>query len=142
MKNPILLFTFISSIFQSYCCIAQGDTITCRTYFDSIGQKDIYETVHEPPVPQIGTSKMFSLIGSKIQFNTCHIEHENSSIIVAFIVTEQGKITGKRILDSAEVPNMAHQLLSLIDELEWIPGKCNNVNVPVLYTLPFKVYLK
>ena len=60
-------------------------------------------------------------------------------IWVSFIVQENGKITGKRIVRHTSDGKYGKQILDLIDKVKWSPGTFEGKAIPVM---PVSIHVK
>lgn len=112
----------------------------CISFIDTLTGKRIYKFVDSMPKPKDGDLNLFEKFKDlKIKPNSGQTQ---TKILVAFIIDKDGKLTGKRIIENIEGTDIAEQVLTLIDEVEWIIGTCKGEPVPVIYLLPVKIQLK
>lgn len=85
------------------------------------------------PTPEGGELKLYEEI-KKLKYPSCMTL--DSKILVAFIVDTSGHVIGKRIIKDIEGTDLSDQVLTLIDNVNWIIGTCKGRPVPVMYQLP------
>ena len=67
---------------------------------------------------------------------------EPDKIFVGFIVDENGKIVGQRIIRNIEKTKVAEQILNIITDTIWSLGYCNKKAVPVMMVIPIQICLR
>jgi hypothetical protein len=73
----------------------------------------------------------------KLKASNTSIRNDPSGrVIVAFIVEVDGTLKGKRVMKNIRGTDLGEQLLQLIDNVNWIPGKCHGQVVPTMQTFP------
>ncbi len=118
--------------------IGQSGTINCDSQVDTLTGLKFYKYVDREPKPKGGMKVLFNEF-KKIEFPTC--TNYNSRLIVAFIVDAEGEIKGKRVLRGGEGTNYAEQVMKLIDNIDWLPGICDNEVVPSLRMVSVRICL-
>jgi len=127
--------------FEFDSCSQNPDSLTnlefeCVSFVDTLTGMKIYSFVDSMPKPKEGELNLFEKIkGIKVKPICGEIR---GSILVAFIVDIDGNLIGKRIIKNIEGTDFAEQVLTLIDDVEWIVGTCQGNLVPVIYQLPIK----
>ena len=88
-----------------------------------------------------GISELLPFIYRKIYFpNTALRDKIGGSVVVSFVVDETGKIIDAEIEEGIRW-DLDQELLRVISSMpEWVPGYQNGKAVPVLYSLPVKLY--
>jgi len=133
----ILLF------FKTLTSFGQAKDNSCIAKLDTLTGRDIYTVAEKMPAPEGGMSHLSKEILRKIRYPSSLRDHSiESKIYVAFVVGDDGKISGKRTLLNIRGTNMADQVLEVVDDVKWYPGTCGGKNVPVLVRLPFIVDVK
>lgn len=111
----------------------------CVVKIDTLTNTEIYERSDEYPDVEGGTPVLMK------ELRKVRISEEDYNftgrVRVSFIVGTDGKLTGKRIDRDTCISNVEIQILKLVDNLKWIPGKCEGRNVPMLYRLHMYICL-
>jgi hypothetical protein len=93
------------------------------------------------PRPKKGEQKLFEILRD-LNVNAQKTDITESKVVVAFIIDMDGTLTGKRVIRNVKGTNLAEQVLSLIEKIEWEAGSCEGIYVPVIYCLPVHIHLK
>jgi hypothetical protein len=117
----------------------QSDTIDCDSKIDTLTGLEIYTYVDSEPTPKRGEKELYNEF-RKIEVPTCMNSY--GRLIIAFIVDTEGKIEGKRVLIDVEGTDYAEQVLKLIDNIEWLPGICDDIAVPALRMVSVRICLQ
>ena len=133
----ILLVICIGTSLNSF---GQNTSADCVYEVDTLTGETVYTSVDSMPSPLKGNKELMNEL-KDLQYTTDPVSWE-TKIYVAFIINENGELTGKRILKNIDGTDLAEQVLTLVDNVEWKPGKCNGSPVPVLYKLPVILELK
>ncbi|MEN7547265.1 hypothetical protein AAG747_05060 [Rapidithrix thailandica] len=143
------LFIFVLIVFQSVRALGQNDEKVnkslCESHLDTLTNIEVYLTAEKIPEPNGGMTNLYKMISKTLIFPRQKFERmgiEPSKIIVGFIVNEEGRIIGKRIIQNIEGTNVAVQILKIITDFEWKSGFCDNKPVPVMMILPIQVCLR
>jgi hypothetical protein len=131
----LILFVFGTSL-TTY---GQSDLTDCSSTIDTLTGGEVYSFVDKMPTPEGGELKLFEEM-KKLKYSTCMTL--DSQILVAFIVDTSGHVIGKRIIKDIAGTDLSDQVLTLIDNVNWIIGTCKGIPVPVMYRLPVRVCLK
>lgn len=118
---------------------AQSDTIKCLSTLDTLTGIKVYQNVDKFPSVNGGDELLFAEL-NKLEHPTCG--HYEGKIWVAFIVDIDGSLKGKRILRDVEGTDFGKQVLTLIDNLKWIPAECNGQKVATIYRFPMNICYK
>lgn len=108
----------------------------CVTTTDSLTGITIYTTVDQVAVNEGGKAALFRKL-EQFDLDTTVASADNK-IIVAFIVTDKGQVTGERII-KAPTPFAGKQIIEIIQSFRWVPATCNGKKVASLVTLPVQV---
>jgi len=117
----------------------QTDSTNCVTHIDSITKQQVYNFVDYMPTPKGGQKELFKAL-KNINFQSSCSNYE-SVLYVAFIVNAHGEIEGKRVIKDIIGTDFSDQILSLVDSVEWNPGVCDSIAVPVVYILPVRIIM-
>ena len=139
MKLLIYIFLILYALTIS-SVYGQNDSLKCIHEVDSITGEIVYTYVDKMPSPKKGLGEILKRVQNLK--TTSNVEILNSKIYVAFIVTENGELTGKRIIKNIHGTELAEQVLELVEKVEWELGECNGKTVPVLYRLPIIICLR
>lgn len=97
----------------------------------------VYKEVEQMPQFPGGIEKMYRFLGTNIHYPTSRFKTEGT-VIAAFIVTDQGKITDLKIEQSVS-PAVDAETLRVIKMMpDWEPGKQGGQPVNVAYKLPVR----
>lgn len=111
-------------------------TTNCSITTDSLTGTTIYTTVDQVAVNEGGKAALFRKL-EQIDLDTTVASADNK-IIVAFIVTHKGQVTGERIIKTP-TPLAGKQIIEIIQSFRWVPATCNGKKVASLVTLPVQV---
>ena len=129
-------------IFNTTIVMGQTETRNCPTQIDTLTNLEVYKVVDEMPTVSGGMQVLYQTIRKGIKYQSIDEYSVQSKIIIAFIVGSDGQITGKRIIQNVAGTNLAQQMLDIVDDLKWQPGKCNGIPVPTLQLIPMMVHYK
>lgn len=107
------------------------------------GQKNkVYKVVEAMPQYQGGTEAMFAYLSENIKYpEKAQTEKIQGRVIVTFVVSKTGEIKDARIIRGL-FPECDVEALRVVNAMpKWIPGKQNNKEVDVQYTLPINFSL-
>lgn len=132
----------IWSIVLLFFGLSYGQTKSnCIVIFDTVTNEYVYDPPSITPEPNDGLNALYKAIRKNVRIETTiNIEgppHE--LIIVGFIVCNDGKIIGERIIKKSPLPNLEEQVLNTIKTMEWKPGECDGKKVNVLMEFPFRI---
>ena len=95
------------------------------------------------PTVNEGIQQIFKEVSKRIKYLSTFDNYPiESKIFVAFVVTNEGGITGQRIIKNINGTDFAEQLLEILSEFKWQPGICNGNSVPTIMVLPMIVDFK
>ncbi len=104
---------------------------TCETEVDSLTKRVVYKTVNVLPENVGG---QYALVKKLVRMPEDSIpDIYNLTYTVAFIVNTDSTISGKRIINRV-MDNTALHIFDIMSSLKWIPAKCGDKNVPMIYT--------
>ncbi|MGB4847763.1 MAG: hypothetical protein WBP41_07565 [Saprospiraceae bacterium] len=118
------------------------DTVDCKPKYDSIFKRKVYLYVPEMPVFPGGTEEMYKYLYKTLTYKTTPDSFQ-TLVIITFIVETDG-----RILDAYSprpkykngLSSLEKQVIHILRNMpKWKPGKCNNKNVPTMFTLPIRL---
>jgi hypothetical protein len=95
---------------------------------------EVYLFKNRTPKVEGGNEALHKEIRKLNASNTAIQNDPSGRVIVAFIINVDGSLTGKRILKNIAGTDLGEQLLKLIDNVKWIPEKCNGQKVPTLHS--------
>ena len=133
MIRSISIFIFFKT------AVAFGQTEMadkCYPRVDTLTKQSVYIDVDKVAMIEGGTEVLAREVAKRVRYPQSDKMPVDSKVIVAFIITAEGKITGKRILKHIEGTDLADQFLTIISDLEWEPGRCNGKPVSTLQVLP------
>lgn len=116
--------------------------ISCYSKLDTLTQQQVYRSVDKMPEVKGGFQELSNEVYKTIKWPPNEDKPLDTKIIVAFVVQENGQISGKRVIKNIAGTNFADQLLKIIGELKWSPGTCNGKAVPTLYLFPMILEFK
>jgi len=131
-------YIIISILFLSLTVYGQGksDSSGCIIQMDTLTKREVYSFKDGTPKVREGTETLMKEIRKLKASNTAIQNDPGGKVVIAFIVEVDGTLTGKRVLKNIKGTDLAEQLLSLIDNVTWIPEKCNGKVVPTLQIFP------
>jgi hypothetical protein len=109
----------------------------CIALFDTLTNLTVFSIVDRMPEPTEGEQSLYEKI-AKIKIKPTIREPLTGKIIVAFIVTTNADLIGKRVVQDINGTDYSNQILKIIDEVDWTVGYCKETPVPVLYHLPVR----
>ena len=62
--------------------------------------------------------------------------------IISFIINEEGKVESPEIVRSVHMKGIDEQLIEIVCDAEFIPGKMHGKAVPIKYILPIRFELE
>lgn len=139
MRHTLILL-FLLAYFKAF---SQNEVNKCQSEVDSLTKIKVYSRVDQMPGVKGGMPALFKEVGKRIQYpkkiNEMGIE---TKVFVAFVIMDDGTVTGTRILKEIEGADLADQLLNIIIELKWQPGLCDGKPVPTIMRLPMIIDVK
>lgn len=76
-------------------------------------------------------------------FDWPHHYSDNETLMVIFIVTEEGDIKNIELTRKSKREDVNEDLLAALEKMpKWIPGRCKGTAVNVEYILPIRIGLK
>lgn len=135
---------FITIVFLTFIITnGQASEIdSCISQIDSISKREVYKSVDKMPTVDGGMQTLFTVVSNRIKYPNYKQPPVESKVLVAFVVTEHGAITGQRIIKNISGTDFAEQLLNVVNELKWQPGLCHGEPVPTIFILPMNVDFK
>ncbi len=133
-------------IFVLYGTIAFGQTKSedtiCSSRIDTLTNKEIYWPVDKLPSVQGGLQTISREISKRIKYSHIDKYPIETKVMVAFVVTEDGQLMGKRIIKDIAGTNLSDQLLDILDDFKWEPGECNGKVVSTYFVFPLIIDLQ
>ena len=109
----------------------------CIPGVDSLTNEEVYKITDVPAQINGGMSALFKEATKRIKYSSSLERYPiESKVIVAFIVTEIGSVTGQRIVRNIDGTDIGEQLLRIVQEFKWQPAICNGNPVKSILTLP------
>ncbi|SMD37162.1 hypothetical protein SAMN04488029_3272 [Reichenbachiella faecimaris] len=139
MMSRILTFIFILTFIGSHESNGQSES-TCVPKLDSLTNTVTYNAPDQLAEPSDGMPALFRTISKQLNISTKQTDITESKVLVAFVVTVEGKIIGMRTLKNIEGTDAANQVLEIISNSNWTPSLCVNKPVPSLITLPVIIH--
>jgi hypothetical protein len=134
---PILMLNTIAAFGQA------SPRDSCYAHLDTLTNQKVFKFVDKIPAVQGGMEALLKEISKKIKYPSIDKKYPvGSNVIVAFVVTIDGSITGKRIIRNIDGTDLGEQLLNIVDDVKWEPGTCNGKKVPTLQLIPLIIDLK
>lgn len=135
MKKIIPAFIIV---FSAITCFGQKPKIdSCYFITDTLTGKQIYRFVDKPAMLAGSTDSLFMKIMKRVKYNRQSKEPVETSIAIAFVIDENGVVSGKRIIRGKVI---GQQILDMIDDFEWKPATCGGVKVAALYFFPLSIH--
>lgn len=105
-------------------------------------QTKVYDIVEQMPSFPGGTSALFEYLSKNIRYpKKAEKKGEQGRVIICFTVERDGSIIDIRTVKSVS-PELDSEAQRVVKSMpRWIPGKQNEVAVPVKYTLPINFQL-
>lgn len=137
------LFLTVIFLTPSSTFAQKSETDACVSQLDSLAKEIVYKTVEQMPTVNEGIQQIFKEVSKRIKYLSTFDNYPiESKIFVAFVVTNEGGITGQRIIKNINGTDFAEQLLEILSEFKWQPGICNGNSVPTIMVLPMIVDFK
>jgi hypothetical protein len=135
MTHPVLMISIMTTAIwcgQSGQCQSSA-YITCKTEIDTLTKQLVYVTADIEPVNDGGNNKLTREFERKINTGNIPVDIKNydPNIIVAFIIDEDGRIKGERVVND-KTQKVGQQMLDIIKTFKWTPAKCNGKYVPMI----------
>jgi len=121
---------------------ADKNIVSCTMHLDTLTGKQVYIVVDREPRIKGGYEALIKKISDEVIYPRKNGYSVEGKVYVGFIVTEEGLITGARVIKGIPETNVAEQYLGVIKRLEWEPGICNGDTVPTLMMMPIVVCVK
>ena len=95
----------------------------CIPGVDSLTNEEVYKITDVPAQINGGMSALFKEATKQIKYSSSLERYPiESKVIVAFIVTEIGSVTGQRIVRNIDGTDIGEQLLRIVQEFKWQPA--------------------
>jgi periplasmic protein TonB len=136
-------FVLIILLFNVVVAFGQGESNdSCRAQVDTLTHLEVFRIVEKMPTVEGGMQALYKEISKKIKYPHIDKHPIESKVIIAFVVDANGKILGKRIIKNITGTDLGEQLLEIVDDLRWDPGRCNGQAVPTLQLIPMIIDFK
>ena len=126
-----IILLFGSTVF------GQTDSLFCAAKIDSLTQMRIVQSPDKMPEPFGGIEALIDSITSNL------VLKDQATIVgkiyLAFIVDEDGSVSGERTLRNPGYSDLDRQAIIIIKKHRWIPAECKGKKVAALYILPIYV---
>lgn len=139
MMYRTYIFILILILTYSPQAIGQNKSI-CMSTLDSLTKMVIYTSPEQLAEPRDGMPALFKSISKQLTLSTTPTDLTESKVLVSFVVTVEGKITGQRVLKNIQNTDAAEQVLNIISNYKWTPGLCNNQIVSSILTIPVLIH--
>lgn len=110
---------------------------SCYAVLDTLTNQRVFKSADKMPTVDGGYEILYKEISKKLKYPHVDQYPIDNKVIVAFIITEDGQVTGKRILKNAY--GVGDKLLDIVDDAIWNPGSCNGKKVPIFLILPMYI---
>jgi hypothetical protein len=137
----LILIIFVLQGVSAFGQTKSKDTI-CSSRIDTLTSKEIYWPVEKLPTIEGGLQTISKEISKRIKYPHIDKYPIETKVMVAFVVTEEGQLMGKRIIKDIAETNLADQLLDILDDFKWEPGECNGKVVSTYFVFPLIIDLK
>ncbi len=121
----------------------QHSPLSDTTKFRVIVDRDTITTkLSQPPVPVGGFSFFYSSISRLFEYPRAAIDNGISGVMVlGFTVTERGTVENPVVIKDIgyDTKQALLKLFTTMPSRRWIPGKLNDKNVRVFYTVPVSI---
>lgn len=129
------LFTIVLVLTSLVACRAQTNkTDSCFSKLDTLTGKKVYIA---GKMPELESGE--NLIREFMKRIKSPNRSVDSKVIVAFVIDEQGNVSGKRIIRGKE---LGQQVLAILDDLKWKPAMCGGEKVAALYMFTIVIDFK
>jgi hypothetical protein len=118
------------------------DSSRCIIQIDTLTKREVYSFNDRIPRIKEGKETLMKEV-RKLKASNVAIQNDpGGKVIIAFIVEVDGTLTGKRVLKNIPGTDLGEQLLDLVDNVSWIPEKCNGKVVPTLQIFPVLLHAR
>jgi hypothetical protein len=132
MKSLIIILISSFNLFGQYN--------ECSFYLDLNGRK-IFTEVSEKAKPVINDGQISTYFLKNIKLDSLDIiESSSSKTIVKVIVSEQGEIIDRKIIQEG-YNGVAEQIFEIMTKIEWEPANCNDKKVCSELIFPLQICL-
>jgi hypothetical protein len=111
-----------------------GKSDSCHFFLDTLTNQQVLKFLPGMPRVQGGMEEVSKEISKRIKYPHIDRYPMDTKVIVAFIITEDGRVTGKRVIK--DFSGFGEQLLDILDDFKWDPGTCNGKSVSTLQVFP------
>jgi TonB family protein len=112
------------------------------TRYDEAGKPEDYKAEHIPPAYPGGDAALKRFLQWNLKYpREDQINGIAGIVVVQFIINAEGKMS-KIVIHSGVSETLNREALRVVNLMpDWIPGRMNGKNVPVLFTLPISFTL-
>jgi hypothetical protein len=108
----------------------------CRTVLDSLTMKTIYCEVDKNAENEGGEPALMRQF-AKITLDSIP-EDLDTKVIIAFIVDENGRIFGERVVKD-KTNAVGQKMIRIVKSFKWKPAECKGNRVPAIVKLPLQI---
>jgi hypothetical protein len=137
----LLIFPILTSCISDALGQEPKSPSDCLKTIDTLTNREVFKTVEVQPRVIGGMAELLSEVG-KILKAPKDFHPIESKIFIAFIVEDNGEITGLRTIKNIEGTTMDKQFIEVVKKSKWEPGTCKGLKVPTLQVLPLIVDFK
>jgi len=131
----IIVFLFV--FFAGLSIFSQSDSASCLFRIDTLTQIRYCLLCEKMAEPLGGMEGLLDTITSNLVLkDQSTIE---GKIYIAFIVDEDGEISGERTLRNPGYKDLYRQVIIIIKNYKWNAAECKGKKVPSLFILPINV---
>jgi hypothetical protein len=112
---------------------------SCYSILDTLTDRQVFKFQDRIPKVEGGIEQVMKELSKRIKYPHIDRSHVDTKVIVAFIIGEDGQLTGKRVVKDFQGYGL--QLLEILDDFVWQPGFCDGQKVPTLQLFPIIFHL-
>jgi hypothetical protein len=113
----------------------------CQVQIDTLTRQSVYKVADKMASFPGGVEALYKRISKRIRLRNADNLGDGIKVKVAFVVQQDGKVVGQRIIKNVKGTDLAEQFLDIIDDFQWQPGICNGKVISTIETLPMIIDL-
>ena len=109
---------------------------SCQTIIDTLTKRSVDKVADKMASFPGGMEALYKQIKKRIRLHKSNDSRDGIKVYVAFVVQQNGKVVGQRIIKNVRGTDLAEQFLDVIDDFVWQPGICNGKAISTIEILP------
>jgi hypothetical protein len=114
-------------------------TDSCYSILDTLTGQQVFKFQDRIPKVEGGMEQLMKELSKRIKYPHIDRSHVDTKVVVAFIIDEDGQLTGKRVVKDFQGYGL--KLLEILNDFVWEPGFCEGHRVPTLQLFPVIFHL-